>query len=593
MRYLQIVTILLLLAMGVHAQQAIFDDAGRNAGLAVAGGSWGATVRDFDGDQHEDLMVTRLSQSNLVHRNLGNGLFQEIGGLSGLSLDGRSGMPLCGDIDNDGDADVFIASLGQPNFLFRNTGSSFFENITLLAGVGDASMAEAAGFFDYDLDGQIDLFVFNRGADNLLYRNLGGGQFAYEPGAGIFGRSNAMGLSLTDFDGDGLQDIYLVYDGRQVNNLYRNNGDGSFTDVAAQAGIALRAEGMAPAFGDYNNDGLLDVYITNLDANNLFQNNGDGTFTDVTDTAGVGDRGMGWGLTWLDYDNDGWLDLYVVNASGYNSPPDPNVLYRNNQDGTFSITNADDPSNSLLSGFAVACADFNRDGFLDLFVTNQGGENQLFMNRTNGNHWLMVRLEGRGSNRDALGARVELRAGGLVQTREVTSSNGWVSQNSLTLHFGLAENTVIDEIRVTWPNAARSVEHISNVTADQQIHIVEGKGLVTRVGTPDRPRTPEGFRLSPAFPNPFGGATGGGHSTTTTITYSIDGASPATVELGVFNTLGQLVKSLVAERQQPSQYSVRWHGNDALGNRVGQGVYFIRLRTGSVVQSQKILLLKQ
>ncbi|MFQ5652939.1 MAG: FG-GAP-like repeat-containing protein [bacterium] len=594
MKYLCTTLITLCLHGQILPQETIFEDVTQRAGVAENGRNWGVAFGDFDGDTFEDILVTRFEQSNRFYRNLGDGTFEELSQNVGLNLNRRNGMPLWGDINNDGRLDLYLAGLDEPNFLFLNRGSEGLTNITETASVGDSHKTEAVAFTDFDLDGFVDLFLFNRAAENVLYRNKGDLTFERMLSAGLSGRLNAMGLAFADYDNDGDQDVYLVYDGHQANNLYRNNGDGTFTDVAGSAGVALRAEGMAPAFADFDNDGLLDLYVTNLGANVLYNNNGDGTFTDVTTRAGAGDPGMGWGLTWLDYDNDGWLDLYVVNASSFNSPPDPNVLYHNNHDGTFTIVNENDPTRSLASGFGSACADIDHDGCLDLFITNQDRHNQLFLNKGGGNHWIAVQLIGTTSNRDAVGACVTLRAGNLQQTREVSSACGWVSQNSLLLHVGLAENTVVEEITVTWPTRPPLVESFFDIRADQYVTITERVGIVTSVEKRGAKALPQEYALSRSYPNPFYAGTDriGSPKGGTTIHYTIGGNSARVTEIAVFNILGQQVRSLVRGVKPPGTHSVQWDGRNAHGHESSKGIYFVRMISGPFIQSQKVLLLR-
>lgn len=575
------------------AQVSLFKEVTASVGVAVKGNNWGVAFGDFNNDSREDILVTRFGQGNLLYKNSGDGRFEEISQITGLDINQKNGMAVWGDIDNDGLLDLYLAGIEEPNRLFKNTGAESFTDISETAGVADSGKTEAVAFTDFNLDGHLDLFVFNRAAQNRFYQNKG--QWVFEDVSNrthTTGRSNAMGLAFTDYDNDGDQDLYLVYDGKMANNLYRNDG-GVFTEVAQQAGVAVQAEGMAPAFGDFNNDGWLDLYITNMFENILFKNNGDGTFKNVTESAGVGDTGMGWGVSWLDFDNDGWLDLYVANASSFNTPPDPNVLYHNNGDGTFSMVNAQDPSSSLLSSFGAATADLNQDGYLDLFITNQGAENQLFQNLGGEHHWLAIKLIGTSSNRDALGAKVELRAGDLTLYREVTSACGWVSQNSLTLHFGLAHNTSVDEIEIKWPS--RKIDYFYQIPADQKIIIQEHVGIITSVGAQRAiTATSKVFSLSAVYPNPFTAENPAGQlgQTGVTIQFRVHDTTTNMTTLTIYNLLGQKVKTLLAAPQTAGQFSVKWNGKNDRKQLLSPGMYLVVLRRGAEMQSRKILLMK-
>lgn len=574
------------------AQQSIFEEISRTSGIEAMGRNRAVVFVDVDNDGWVDIFTTRSSDSNLFFRNKGAGRFEEKAAARGLDFNGLSGSAAWGDLDNDGLAELYLACVDQPNLLFVNRGDGVFDDVTETAGVGSDKKAEAVGFVDYDLDGLLDIFVFNRGTLNVFYHNLG--QLRFEDvleTAGVVGDLNAMGLAFADYDNDGDQDLYLVYDGKKRNNLYRNNGDGTFTDVAAFAGVDRGVEGMAAAFGDFDNDGWLDLYVTNLDANFLFRNKGDGTFADVTSEAGVGDRGMAWGVTWFDYDNDGLLDIYVSNASSFNSPPDPNVLYHNDGDGTFSVTNENDPSNSLRSGLGAACADIDNDGYLDLFITNETGGNQLFRNLGGDGHWLMLDLVGIGSNRDAIGARLTLRNGSKIQTRETSGGMGWFSQNTRSVHFGLGTNRVADELIIQWPSG--QFDHYVDIPGDHRLTLEEGKGTVTSISGQSGPVQARQFRLNATYPNPFvlsGGQKVAGKAAT--VSYSLTGNGGRFTTISVYNILGQRIRLLYAGQQVAGRHFVNWDGTDDVGRVVSQGIYIIRMTSAGLASSKKLLLMR-
>ncbi len=574
------------------AQQSVFEEVTQATGIGHPGRNRAVAFVDIDNDGWIDIFTTRSQEPNLFFRNRGNRVFEESASVMALDFSGFSGSAAWGDLNNDGRSELYLACLDFPNLLYVNRGDGLFEDMTESAGVGSDKKAEAVGFVDYDLDGLLDIFVFNRGTPNVFYHNLG--NLVFEDvlqTAGVVGDVNAMGLAFADYDNDGDQDLYLVYDGRKRNNLYRNNGDGTFTDVAAAAGVNRGVEGMAAAFGDYDNDGWLDLYITNLAANFLFRNNRDGTFADVTDAAGVGDIGMAWGVTWFDYDNDGLLDIYVSNASSFNSPPDPNVLYHNDGDGTFSIANTDDPSNSLGSGLGAACADIDNDGYLDLFITNEGGGNQLFRNRGGDKHWLMLNLVGTASNRDAIGARLTLKTGGQSQTREISGGMGWFSQNSRMVHFGLGDSQLADELSIRWPSG--HIDRYFNVAADQRLTLEEGDGTVTSVPAEPGPVQARDFAVTATYPNPFVlGRAQRGAGLATTVSYSLHGENARLTTISVYNILGQRIRTLFAGEQIPGDHLAQWDGRDDVGRTVSQGVYIVRMTSGGSASSRKLLLIK-
>lgn len=593
MQWFNLFLIFLFLTPELHSQEQIFSDITLEAGLVESGINKGLSFVDFDNNGLVDLYITRSNTSNLLYKNIGDNKFQEIAAGTSLDVSRRNGMPLWGDIDNDGLPELYLAGIKEQNLLFLNRGEEGFTDITASAYVGDSNHTEAIAWLDYNQDGFLDIFVFNRSANNALYVNLQDNTFVNAMGrAGITGNINAMGLAVADYDNDGDQDIYLVYDGNQANNLYKNNGDGTFTDVAVGAGVALKAQGMAPAFGDFNNDGYLDIYITNLGKNVLYQNMGNGTFTDVSKSAGVQDIGMGWGLTWLDYDNDGYLDLYVSNASSFNSPPDPNVLYHNNGDQTFSIVNQNDPTNSLASSYGSACADINNDGYLDLAITNEGGRNELFLNNGGSNNWLKIKLVGTASNRDAIGARITIRANNNTQIREISGGSGWFSQNSSIVHFGLNDSETVDEIEIRWPSGL--VETFNNTQANNLLKIVEGESRITSVRERNnfKNEKPGDFSLGQNYPNPFYADASNKRKAGTTLQYRIGRSITSNTTITVYNILGQKIRTLVNRLHLPGIYTVQWDSRDAADLPVSNGIYLIKMNYGGFTQTRQVLLLE-
>ncbi len=585
--------IFLLFTAELQSQDQIFSDITLNAGLIESGINKGLSFVDFDNDGLIDLYFTRSNKSNLLYRNIGDNKFQEMAASTLLDVNRRNGMPLWGDINNDGLPDLYLAGVNEQNLLFLNQGENNFTEITNSARVGDPYHTEAVAFLDYNHDAYLDILVFNRSHSNALYVNLGDNTFINAMSrAGITGNINAMGLAIADYDNDGDQDIYLVYDGNQANNLYRNNGDGTFTDIAIEAGIALKAQGMAPAFGDFNNDGYLDLYITNMFENVLYKNNRNGTFTDVSKSAGVEDIGMGWGLTWLDYDNDGYLDLYVSNASSFNSPPDPNVLYHNNGDETFSIVNQNDPTNSLASSYGSACGDINNDGYLDLAITNEGGRNELFLNNGGSNNWLKLKLVGTASNRDAIGARITIRVNNDVQIREISGGSGWFSQNSSIVHFGLNNAETVDEIEIRWPSGL--VEKFNNIQTNKLLKIIEGDSRITSVrdGNNYKNEKPNEFSLGQSYPNPFYADANKGQTSGTTLQYRIGSSPTSNTTITVYNILGQKIKTLVNQLHSPGVYTVQWDSRDAADLPVSNGIYLIKMNSAGFTQTRQVLLLE-
>jgi hypothetical protein len=355
------------------------------------------------------------------------------------------------------------------------------------------------GWADYNGDGFLDLYVghlsrgFNPG--NLLYRNNRDGTFTnVAASAGVADlRDSNGGVAWADYDNDGDQDVY-VGNRHEPNGLFRQGSDGRFDDVAPAAGVANEGNSSGIAWGDYDNDGWLDLFVANQDRqSSLYRNSRDGTFADVTAAAGLALPGASVGANWADFDNDGWLDLLVVNLG--NSAP--NRLYHNNGDGTFSDVAASVGLAYQENGRTAAWADIDNDGFLDLAVSNYG-TTRLFRNAGNGNHWLNVRLSGTVSNRDAIGARIEARAvinGRLVrQTREVSAGGSRHSQDSVDVEFGLGDAPTVD-LSITFPSGLR--QQLTAVAADRWIRVHEaGPDARIHIDTPAGGSTSQPFQMA-------------------------------------------------------------------------------------------------
>lgn len=332
--------------------------------------------------------------------------------------------------------------------------ASEFSDISQPAGVADDGLGKGIAFADIDNDGLVDFYVSNKGGANKLYRNQGNGTFAditASAGAGIDHPGFTMGSVFGDYDNDGLIDLYLATGGQyeiEANRLFRNLGNGTFVDVTEKAGVGLKAFTYSASFVDYDNDGDLDLYCANYGVsakNVLYRNNGDGTFSDVTDAAGVGDPSWSWMGVWADVNNDRRPDLYVVN--GRYPAGEPNRLYLNNGNGTFSDISQKSGTADPHWGLGAAFADIDNDGDLDLYVINWGAPNKLYENDQNDNNWLKIKLTGTVSNRNAYGAKVRIfdpANGKLLAMRELRSANGFCAQEPQVLHFGLKSGQSYD-----------------------------------------------------------------------------------------------------------------------------------------------------
>jgi hypothetical protein len=407
---------------------------------------------------------------------------------------------LAGDPDNDGDVDLYLTAWGADQF-YRNDGSGGFVEATRPSGLGNTRWSSSAAYLDYDNDGDLDLFVTNyvrfdlathpwcgrRDMDmrfycdprqyqpetDLLYRNEGNATFTdVSVEAGIRGQGNGLGVVSGDFDGDGRADIYVAND-MSPNFLYRNRGDGTFSEEGMLSGTALSADGASQAgmgvdAADFDRDGDLDIVVTNyqLENNTLYRNDGR-FFGEVSFSSGLGEVSLnylGFGVGFFDWNNDGWLDLFVTNGHVHDNIEryDPLVTYpqraqvlRNLGDGKFvDVSDELGPAlEKLYVGRGLAFADYDDDGDIDVAVSSSGRRPVLLRN-DGGNRqaWLRVRLQGTTSNRDGVGAKVWLYAGGGTQFQQVRAGTAYQSTSELTVHFGLGAATRADSLRVEWPS---------------------------------------------------------------------------------------------------------------------------------------------
>ena len=471
----------------------------------------GGAFFDYDGDGLLDLFLVNggavealPEKGNRLYRNTGQGpddLFADVTEEAGVGYLGWGMGCAIGDYDNDGDVDIYVTYWG-PNVLYRNEGSGHFTEVTVQAAVGDDGWGSSAAFGDVDADGFLDLFVANylvfdlpdpseewrpcvwKGLDvfcgpmglepqaNVLYRNDRAGGFVdVSERTGVARHKQpSLGIVFGDFDGDADQDIYVANDS-MPNLLYRNDGQWSLTEVGMLAGVAFSENGreqagMGVASGDYDNDGDLDLFVTNFsdDANTLYQNQGDGSFFDATAAVGLDGEVrpyLGWSTSFFDSDNDGWLDLFVANGHIYpqidlNTADigyaQRNLFYRN-VGGLFRSSASSIGLELVKVSRGAAFGDYDNDGDVDILVVNLNDTPTLLENRRdNRNNWLGLELVGVESNRDAIGARVQLAVGEQIQTREVQRGYGYLSQHDTRLLFGLGSAAQIDHIEIHWPS---------------------------------------------------------------------------------------------------------------------------------------------
>ena len=491
----------------------------------------GAAFFDYDGDGDADLYFVNgaplpgyASQeipTNCLYQNNGDGTFTEVTEEAGVGDTGYGHGCAVGDYNNDGKLDLYVTNYGT-NRLYRNNGDGTFTEVAESAGVTESRWSTSCAFADYDRDGNLDLYVVNyivfdldenpwcglkeKGIraycepDNFiaqsdtLYRNNGDGTFTdVTKTSGIYNTTGkGLGVVWGDYDNDGALDIYVANDSTE-NLFYRNNGDGTFEEVGFMVGVALSEDGaaengMGTAFGDWNNDGWLDLTVTNyaLQTNTLYHNDADGFFTDATATTKTAQLTypyLGWATAFIDYDNDGYQDLFVANGHLHENLAaielegtygQRNLLFRNNYDNTFT-----EVSETLGPGMKLAdvsrgatFADYDLDGDIDIVVTNSNTPPRLLRNDGgNRKNWLQIRLTATNGSTDAIGARVKITTEKLTQTREVRSGDGYLSQQDLTLHFGIGDYEQVDSIEVQWQSGKKQL--IRSVQANQVLSLEE------------------------------------------------------------------------------------------------------------------------
>ena len=461
--------LLCLLPLGLSAQ--VFTEAAAAYGLASSGRCVGVAVGDYDGDEREDIYVGRSGMPSLLYRALPDGTFEEVTEAAGVSVTASIRMVLWADLDDDGRLDLLLGNSNGPNFYFHNDGDGTFSDRSAASGIGAvANKTRSLNVADIDGDGDLDLYTANVLEPNELFINDGTGVFTDECTLrNAQDELIAMGAIFFDYDLDGDQDLYVTHDSYQPNKLFENDGTGYFTERGQFSGTAVAIQSMGVDVGDMDNDGDFDIYVTNLGENVLLRNTGIGFFQNSSFVSGVTDNGMGWGTTWWDADNDSWQDLYVANE--YLFAPVTNVLYRNKGDNSFENVSAGTALESPYSGYGMATLDVNYDGRLDLLQANNSTNdvNELFLNESDDDaHYLRLQLEQDSSNRYAVGARVRVHTDAHTLTEAVIIGSGYASQNSYRLHFGLATDSLVD-VAVYWPSG--DTTYYTNVAADSLYRI--------------------------------------------------------------------------------------------------------------------------
>jgi hypothetical protein len=495
-----------------------FSNVAAQVGLDALGenNAGGCIVDDFNGDGLLDVFTSNLDPERGpgLFINRGDGMFEERAGSAGLADQVGAANATHADYDNDGDLDVLLLRGGweraKRSSLLRNRGDGTFEDVTAAAGLLAPIACQSGAWADYDNDGFVDLYMVGEldrqhpdaRNDGRLYHNNGDGTFTdVATAAGVLNRLWGKGAAWGDYDNDGDPDLY-VSNNAGPNRLYRNNGDGTFTDVAPALGVTEPRVSFACWWWDYNNDGRLDLFVCNFgnrlsdiirshlgqptpgERPRLFRNKGPGGFRDVTTEAGLDRVLVCMGSSFGDLDNDGYLDMYLGTGRPEYRYVVPNVLFKNVDGLRFEDVTTSSGTGHLQKGHGVAFADWDRDGDLDIFLEAGGAtpgdraHNALFLNPGHGNHWLTVRLVGTKTNRAGIGARIRVdvpRPGGGVDSRhrEVTNGSSY-GGNPFSLTIGLGKAQSISTLEVMWPTS-RTRQEFHDVPIDREIEITEGR----------------------------------------------------------------------------------------------------------------------
>ncbi|MDA0196074.1 MAG: FG-GAP-like repeat-containing protein [Bacteroidetes bacterium] len=558
----------------------------------------GVAVADYDLDGDLDIYVTSAEEydqsdpttwSRLLKNEGVSGykdatIFSRLINNQGGARKGAMGAHMgasWGDYDNDGYPDLFLSNNGF-DFLWHNEGDGKFANVTEVADVAGCSGCYSSNgvWWDYDQDGDLDLYVSQWIGRNRFYRNDGDNVFT---DISVITGLDDLGLTWTslpiDLDRDGLQDLYLVND-KGENRFFRNLGNDDFVDLTAEVGLEDIGDGMGVAVGDYNNDGFFDIYVTQIHyfhPNPFFVNDGTGVFTNMAKELRLDDTGWGWGVRFFDTDHDLDEDIYVVN--GFDSPiaeGDRNMFFENLGSEIFTNVAPNTGLNGIEYAMGLEVFDYDNDGDYDMLVANRDANMSLFKNtvleRGGENiNWIKIELEGSTSNRNAFGSEVRIRCDGNFYYRHYSGTN-LLGQSIIPVHFGLSSHIKVDEIVVTWPNGEK--EFVEDVQANQLVHLKQGtlrKKVVTGIGD-------EAIDASVSiYPNPFSDR----------IDIQFNEPVYGSVVFRLTNTLGQLIH--LEEKNIAESDGLTIQLTD-LGSGLISGMYFYSLisskghKTGSLLK---------
>ncbi|HMB69666.1 MAG TPA: FG-GAP-like repeat-containing protein [bacterium] len=605
-----LVAVIVLAAAGPATAQWTFTDVSVASGAGVAHTvnnlsqpsqktTGGVACGDYNNDGWLDLYALggNLGSNHLL-RNNGDGTFSDVAGPAGVANAGTWG---CGavfaDWNGDGWLDLFVGGVQGTRYkLYESDGDGTFTDVTDSTGIRVGLDTYSASFGDPDRDGDLDLIMAHwtvgQGYTHL-FRNDGNGPFCtqFAPVDSLWGYTSfrssgdyTFAHNFADLNSDGWTDFVCASD-YNTSHVYLNDGDGTFTDVTDTT-VINDDNGMGSTVADYDRDGDLDWFVTSIydsggvpkNGNRMYRNLGDGTFEDATDHAGVRDGLWGWAATFQDFNNDGWLDIFHVNGWQNGWDGNPSRMFVANGDCTFTEQAAALGTANDLQGRGVAAFDYDRDGDIDLFLSNTNANAVLFRNDGgNDGHWLDVKLTGPAPNTEQIGARVLATVAGATQLWEMRCGNNFLSQDPAEAHFGLGGATVVDELEVQWPDGTTTI--LQNVPADQRLVLSPG-GPTGAAPTVSAPR--DGLVLIGAAPNPSRAGT--------VVRFQTDRA--ARTRIRVYDAAGRAVETLLDELLPAGSHAVTWTGRDAEGSRAASGIYYYVVRSGNLEASGRLALIR-
>lgn len=558
-----------LFSCQVFTQSVTFTDVAGQMGVTNTynnpsfGG--GVSFFDFDLDGADDLSLASANGENIyLYKNEGNA-FAYVSEDLNISNLMHSRAILWADYDNDGDQDLFVVNNNYHNLLFNNHNMKFTD-VTESSGISITSNnSSGACFGDFNNDGWLDLYVitYHEAQPNRLYKNNGDGTFTDVTALAGVGDTSKVPLAVVfvDYNNDGWQDIYIANDKMDGNTLFKNDGDGTFSDVSAQSGADFIGNCMGIAVGDYDNDLDLDLYISNSsEGNGLLKNNGDGTFTQIAEQLGIAVHRICWGVNFFDMDNDTDLDLFVAVSKGIDGQDFgyQNVLFENNGDGTFTQTSSTGIDSDSSYSFGTSIGDFNSDGFYDIAVMNSAPYPfELWANSGNSNNWIKIKLNGIESNKNGIGSILEFFVQDKHFIRSTHCGISYLSQNNLPDIYGVGDAETIDSIKIYWSGG--TVDILYDVNVNQIITVTEGETLVN-IG--QLSEIPFEFNIEQNYPNPF--------NPETRIRFSL--AADSDVKIKIFNALGEQVDLLVNKFLPAGEHEVSFNATG-----LNSGVYFYRM----------------